>query len=798
MPVLAAILLSFFLRATDDLTITVNVVDANGRIVSGATVSLEHTTDRRKWEGTTSETGSFHVEKLPIGSYVLRVIKEGFYPHDIELPLEASKVVDFTLVAVETRQDEVEVIARPEPINVEALSTQQTVNDQVIQNLPYTGRRNFLNALTIMPGIVKDDMGAMHIHGSQSNQIRYQLDGINLTDPSGGIASNIPIDAIESVDLDLTGYSAEFGKGSGGVVRVESKFVGDKTKWDITDFLPGLNFKRRTVSDFSPRFLLSGPIVRGKAWFMYSGSLRYVRTFNEGLPEGVNRQNQTVADQLVKLQWNLGEAHVLTMSLLNNSEYFGNLGLSPLRPLEATTNYLKRGTTAAVSNRNIVRGTLLETTVQWSHRRDSELAKGTSMLLVRPTGWTGNFFADRRGRNDRFRASQVVAIERTWAKRVHRMKFGAEADYVISDLAMPRRPFQIRDDKGRLQLGVRFEGPDSAESRNREAGFFLQDRVTVNPKFQIEIGGRIDRESVVGRVNYAPRFAASFLPNGTDRSKISAGAGMFYDNVTLDNFQYTRMQRRITTAYSADGIAEQAPAPTAIRITPDLRSPYGIHWNASWDQQWATRWVSRINVIQKRGRHQTRLGAVPRGRELDLEFNSSGKAAYDAVELSIDRPLRTNLRFLGSYVYSQTKVRPSLSIDFPDPALENIGLGLAGWHTRHRFVTWGYFPFLLKTAASYAVEARSGYPFSPVNEFGHLAGAYNGRRMPAFFSTNFSLEKEIPIVFNKRMAVRLGVTNLFNRFNPRYVDANVNSPAYGRFSDSSGRGFTGRVRLLKK
>ena len=78
------------------------------------------------------------------------------------------------------------------------------------------------------------------------------------------------------------------------------------------------------------------------------------------------------------------------------------------------------------------------------------------------------------------------------------------------------------------------------------------------------------------------------------------------------------------------------------------------------------------------------------------------------------------------------------------------------------------------------------------------AGPYNGHRYPTFFVTNFSLEKELSIVFGKRMAVRAGVTNLFNRFNPRYVDANVNSPSFMQFSDSSGRAFVGRVRLLKK
>src|SRR5262249_2141418 len=144
--------------------------------------------------------------------------------------------------------------------------------------------------------------------------------------------------------------------------------------------------------------------------------------------------------------------------------------------------------------------------------------------------------------------------------------------------------------------------------------------------------------------------------------------------------------------------------PAAVHIAPQLDSPYSVNWNVAWDQQWAPRWVSRVNFIEKRGKHQTRLAAIPDSNGYGLEFNSSGKSTYDAVELSIDRPIRTNLRILGSYIYSQSKAKPSLTFDFPDPALENIPLAPVGWNTSHRFLTWGYFPFVLQSAASFAVE----------------------------------------------------------------------------------------------
>jgi hypothetical protein len=72
--------------------------------------------------------------------------------------------------------------------------------------------------------------------------------------------------------------------------------------------------------------------------------------------------------------------------------------------------------------------------------------------------------------------------------------------------------------------------------------------------------------------------------------------------------------------------------------------------------------------------------------------------------------------------------------------------------------------------------------------------------MPAYFVTNASVEKQLPIPLGngKRMAFRVGVTNLFNQFNPRFIDRNVNSPYYMALSDSSSRHFSARVRILKK
>ncbi|HYR44171.1 MAG TPA: carboxypeptidase regulatory-like domain-containing protein, partial [Terriglobia bacterium] len=224
--------LFLLLPQNDLLSLSGSVFDPSGKPAPAVHLRLDQPTEQKQWETITQADGSFRFDRLSYGTYRLTVQKEGYFEVSTEVRLESSKSVEFTLAAEEKLEQEIDVVARPEPINPDTVSPQITVNDEVIQNIPYTSRQNFVNAIALMPGVLRDSDGKLHIFGSRADQIRYQLDGLNLTDATaGGLASNIPLDAIESVDMDLAGYSAEFGKGSGGVVRVHSQFIGDKYKF---------------------------------------------------------------------------------------------------------------------------------------------------------------------------------------------------------------------------------------------------------------------------------------------------------------------------------------------------------------------------------------------------------------------------------------------------------------------------------------------------------------------------------------------------------------------------------------
>src|SRR5438876_11451706 len=133
-----------------------------------------------------------------------------------------------------------------------------------------------------------------------------------------------------------------------------------------------------------------------------------------------------MSNQLFKIPGNHREAHVVTVDLLHSTEYFGNNGLSIVRPRETTTNFVRRGTTLAVSERRIIGGKLLESMIQWSSRHDSDLAKGTDLLEIRPQLWTGNYFSGQRGHVQRWHEPNWIVWQQQIEGLTHRIKAGGE------------------------------------------------------------------------------------------------------------------------------------------------------------------------------------------------------------------------------------------------------------------------------------------------------------------------------------------------------------------------------------
>src|SRR2546426_8354070 len=109
--------------------------------------------------------------------------------------------------------------------------------------------------------------------------------------------------------------------------------------------------------------------------------------------------------------------------------------------------------------------------------------------------------------------------------------------------------------------------------------------------------------------------------------------------------------------------------------------------------------------------------------------------------------------------------RPPRSTLFPYTTLfRSQQPGPYPWDVPNRFLSWGYLPFfklpiLKQTEIAYSLEARTGFPFSVVNNEQQLVGKPDSHRFPEYFSLNVHLEKRFHL-FGYYWALRGGFDNI--------------------------------------
>ena len=79
--------------------------------------------------------------------------------------------------------------------------------------------------MTQAPGANQENkLGGLSIDGASAGENRYIIDGIETTNLQSGISGkNVIADFVEEVQVKSSGYTAEFGGATGGVINVITK-----------------------------------------------------------------------------------------------------------------------------------------------------------------------------------------------------------------------------------------------------------------------------------------------------------------------------------------------------------------------------------------------------------------------------------------------------------------------------------------------------------------------------------------------------------------------------------------------
>src|SRR5712691_431262 len=198
----------------------VTVMDQNGEPLPFAVVILQQN-DKTLFQERTTPSGNAVLRQLAPGAYKVLIEKQGFYTATVaNIAIVAGQTlpVEVRLQPVREYREEIEVTAQPSPIDPEQSSNSQSITASEVSNIPYPDTRDYRNVLPFIPGVVADSSGQIHVAGSSTQEIQDYLDGFEVGQPAGGaLAVQLNPDSLLKIDVRSSRYSAQFGKGSGGI-----------------------------------------------------------------------------------------------------------------------------------------------------------------------------------------------------------------------------------------------------------------------------------------------------------------------------------------------------------------------------------------------------------------------------------------------------------------------------------------------------------------------------------------------------------------------------------------------------
>ncbi|HLW85732.1 MAG TPA: TonB-dependent receptor [Candidatus Sulfotelmatobacter sp.] len=832
--------------------LTVSVTDENGVPVGSARVELQGPPPMLALRCGTDFAGRCEFSDLAPAAYDLRVEKAGYYAAsqpDVQVGVTAS--LDVTLSRQQEAHEVVNVTESAPAIDPAQVSTKEELTGSEIIDIPYPGSHDYRNALTFIPGVTPDAFGLPHVAGAESYQTLVLLDGFNVTQPTNGqLVARTSIESFRSMSVTPSREPAEFGKGSGGVLGLNTRMGNDHFRVTSTDFVPGLQtIKGISFGQWTPIYTISGPIRKGKTWFIDALDGEFDNNIVKQLPSGSDSDHVWRVDNLAKLQSNITTRNFVTLSFLSNYYHDPNDGLSVLLPQPSTATDAETAFMGSLKDQYYFRGgALLETGFGVDQYSVALTPHGNSPYLVTTQGATGNYYLHQNTQARRVQGlANLYFAPHQWHGR-HDIKVGTDLDRLSYDAQFQRQPISFLQANQPLtgQLpqpcpvdanGVPvvpslacarysvFSGGHYSAIYNAEASAYVQDRWLITNRLLIEPGVRFDWDEIVRAPVLSPRLAGTYIFDDESNTKLSAGIGIVYDTTNLGLIHQPLDGQRVDYFFDANGCPqtadgtsvsctatppppEPAPIPVPTTFTVDrnaLSAPRYLNWSVGFEKKLPAAIFLKLEFLEKRGTqgfaYNTQNGAV----DGNVFLRNGRHDRYDAFTISLRHRFRQYYEISGAYTRSRAHTDQVFDFSLDIPLLSQQLPGPFPWDTPNRLVGWGILPFfqlpvIHKFDMVYSFEARTGLPFLATTNQGEIApGDPPGTfRLPTYYTVNLQFEKRFHM-FGRYWALRGGFDNVTNHANPSLangiIDAGHPVPT---FIDGNGRAFTGRIRFLGK
>src|SRR5215472_13199064 len=215
-------------------TLLGTVADSSGAAVASAKVTITEMKTGVSRTTTTNEDGNYQFPDLPPGQYEVSVEKEGFkraVRSSIDVLVNSDVRVNISLQPG-TVQQTVEVIADVPILQTDRADVGAKLETRQVVDLPLGNNRNFQNLINLVPGATRahrvhseffnaQDSLSTEVNGQTRLFNNLQIEGVDDNERTGLLQIYIPpAEAIQTVDVSTSNYTAEFGRAGGAVTNV--------------------------------------------------------------------------------------------------------------------------------------------------------------------------------------------------------------------------------------------------------------------------------------------------------------------------------------------------------------------------------------------------------------------------------------------------------------------------------------------------------------------------------------------------------------------------------------------------
>ncbi len=238
----------------------------NGRAIGGARITVRKGGEVVA-QATTNDEGRFVLPEIAPGTYDVEVTGIDGLVTKFTERLESGKQVRarYDIETVRARPndnvEEVEVRGRP---RARREITQYTVRAEQARKVAGT-QGDVLKVVQNLPGVSRPPVasGQIVVWGSAPRDTRIYVDGVDVPAlyHGSGLRSTINSDLVSSIDLVPGAFGAEYGRGLGGLVRVETRNLPRGTHGYVgADTLDGSAF---VSTEVTPRIRLASSLRYG-------------------------------------------------------------------------------------------------------------------------------------------------------------------------------------------------------------------------------------------------------------------------------------------------------------------------------------------------------------------------------------------------------------------------------------------------------------------------------------------------------------------------------------------------------